>query len=167
MSALHKILINSLKTRPKNKLIHKKKFFFIYSWVEEIYIRGGGEGQHKIAIFIYSWFHEKGSFSGHSFNEDYPSIPECIGSRGIHFQEISGILLLYQEKKKDSLTNLPFEGIRKSKTKTCPWAYNSIDKTRSPMFLGLAIVLDFLLIFCANQNERSDQSNHTKTQTNK
>ena len=28
----------------------------------------------------YSWFHKKGTFSVHSFNEDYLSIPERPGS---------------------------------------------------------------------------------------
>ena len=35
----------------------------------------------------YSWFLEKGSFSVHSYNEDYPSIPGDTGSWGNHFQE--------------------------------------------------------------------------------
>ena len=30
--------------------------------------------------FCYSWFHKKGTFSVHSFNEDYISIPERPGS---------------------------------------------------------------------------------------
>ena len=36
----------------------------------------------------YNWFHEKGSWSIHSFNLDYLSIPKCPGSWGNHFHEI-------------------------------------------------------------------------------
>ena len=40
----------------------------------------------------YSWFHIKGTFSVHSFNDDYLSIPEHPGSQEYLFHEIPGIL---------------------------------------------------------------------------
>ena len=39
----------------------------------------------------YSWFHIKGTFSVHSFNDDYLSIPERPGSYKYLFHEIPGI----------------------------------------------------------------------------
>ena len=39
------------------------------------------------------WFHKKGSFNVHSFDEDYLSIPECQGSWENLFQEILGSTL--------------------------------------------------------------------------
>ena len=39
---------------------------------------------------IYSWFHKKGTFSVHSFNDDYLSIPERPGSYKYLFHEIPG-----------------------------------------------------------------------------
>ena len=41
---------------------------------------------------IYSWFHENGFFSVHSFNEYDLSIPDYIGSWGNRFQETHSIL---------------------------------------------------------------------------
>ena len=41
--------------------------------------------------FRYSWFHIKGTWSVHSFNGDYLSIPEGTGSCGYLFHEILGI----------------------------------------------------------------------------
>ena len=38
----------------------------------------------------YSWFHKKGTFSVHSFNGDYLSIPEGTGSCVYLFHEIPG-----------------------------------------------------------------------------
>ena len=38
--------------------------------------------------FIYRGFHEKGTFSVHSFNNDYLSIPERPGSYKYLFHEI-------------------------------------------------------------------------------
>ena len=40
------------------------------------------------SLYIYSWFHIKGTSSVHSFNEDYLSISEGTGSCGYLFHEI-------------------------------------------------------------------------------
>ena len=39
-------------------------------------------------LFCYSWFHIKGTWSVHSFNGDYLSIPKCTGSCEYLFREI-------------------------------------------------------------------------------
>ena len=41
----------------------------------------------------YSWFHKKGTFSVHWFNDDYLSIPERPGSYKYLFHEMPGRLL--------------------------------------------------------------------------
>ena len=43
----------------------------------------------------YRGFHEKGTFSVHSFNDDYLSIPERPGSYKYLFHEISGIIATF------------------------------------------------------------------------
>ena len=40
--------------------------------------------------YAYSWYHENGSFSVHSFNQHYLSIAQFTGSWGNRFQEIHG-----------------------------------------------------------------------------
>ena len=39
----------------------------------------------SVSLIIYSWFHIKGTWSEHSFNGDYLSIPKCTGSCGYLF----------------------------------------------------------------------------------
>ena len=74
------------------KIIHSS-FFFFFSFQE----MKEDLSWLSIALYacfengcMYSWFHEKGSFSVHSFNDYYLSIPECTVSWGNHFQEIPG-----------------------------------------------------------------------------
>ena len=44
--------------------------------------------------WTYSWFHIKGTWSVHSFNADYLSIPEGTGSCGYLFHEIPGMRIV-------------------------------------------------------------------------
>ena len=48
----------------------------------------------------YSWFHIKGTWSVHSFNGDYLSIPECTGSCEYIFYEIPGSCIVYIKYRK-------------------------------------------------------------------
>ena len=48
--------------------------------------------------FMYSLFHIKGTWSVHSFNGDYLSIPEGTGSCGYLFHEIPGIIFVWPYK---------------------------------------------------------------------
>ena len=53
--------------------------------------------KHELIIDLlmtYSWFHIKGSWSVHSFNGDYLSIPEGTGRCGYLFHEIPGIIIV-------------------------------------------------------------------------
>ena len=43
----------------------------------------------------YSWFHKKGTWSVHSFNEGYISIPWCTGSCGYLFHETPCFSMLF------------------------------------------------------------------------
>ena len=45
-------------------------------------------------VIIYRGFHEKGTFSVHSFNDDYLSIPERPGSYKYLFHEIPVTIIL-------------------------------------------------------------------------
>ena len=63
-----------------SRSIHRSIIQTIYQWCTYInYL-------HYISS-TYSWFHEKGSFSVHSCNEDYLSIPEFPSSWGNHFMK--------------------------------------------------------------------------------
>ena len=58
--------------------------------------------------FSYSLFHIKGTWSVHSFNGDYLSIPEDTGSCGYLFHEIPGMyIVLY----KLVCTHMYYDGI--------------------------------------------------------
>ena len=46
-----------------------------------------------LRLLSYSWFHIKGTWSVHSFNADYLSIPEGTSSCGYLFHEIPGIII--------------------------------------------------------------------------
>ena len=60
----------------------------------------------------YSWFHIKGTWSVHSFNGDYLSIPEGTGSRGYLFHEVPGSIWLYSwSSEKRLLSWLCAEGL--------------------------------------------------------
>ena len=68
--------------------------------------------------FKYTRFHIKGTWSVHSFNGDYLSIPKGIGSRGYLFHKIPGIKKMWieQSNSKQVRYNSVFESIIK-KTK--------------------------------------------------
>ena len=62
----------------------------------------------------YSWFHENGFLSVHSFNEHYLSIQHYTGSWGNRFQETQGIHFLnifYLNALIDSKKNSNYEEI--------------------------------------------------------
>jgi len=44
-------------------------------------------------LVCYSWFHIKGTWSVHSYNGDYLSIPKCTGSCGYLFHEKPSITI--------------------------------------------------------------------------
>ena len=57
-------------------------------YIVTLYVRSYGQWW---PMFTYNWFHIKGTFSVHSFNDDYLSIHKCTGSRGYLSHEIPSI----------------------------------------------------------------------------
>ena len=67
------------------QLVSWKRFLqcTLYKWTLSIYL-----WVHRTLREPYSWFHENGSFSVHSINEHYLSIPEYTGRWGNRFQNL-------------------------------------------------------------------------------
>ena len=105
-------------------------------------------------LFCYSWFHIKGTWSVHSFNGDYLSIPEGTGNCEYLFHEIPGtktfnnnsLYVCYQLTKYPIPRNLRKGGHIKSilVVKCIPWFVRTPATARSATNSGSRIGISLL-----------------------
>ena len=79
-------------------------FKYVFSFGLKMLFLTSQTKRHKwmsnLELVTYSWFHIKGTFSVHSFNEDYLSIHECPGSWGYLFHEIPCTSMMSKRRDK-------------------------------------------------------------------
>ena len=83
------------------KLCHLWNIFIFLSYISSIL---------NFVFLLHSWFHEQVSFSVHSLNQQYLSIPQYKGSWGNRFQETNGICkYIFTGRERNAWISISFQ----------------------------------------------------------